>query len=255
MISIEKIGVQALAIDLSGEVTSQDVKAVDSAIRDAFDESGDIHVLLDLTGISDVTAGAVATDLKVETALLPHLGRFGRMATITDKAWISTVMRAAAHLMPGLDFQSFSPEEALSARAFVLGAQEKETKPAIRPLESPHPHVLAYEIDGFISQADADDLFAKFNDLMEISETQGAKVGLLVRIKSFNGFAPTMLVSGSVWSTKLNAIRNLHRYAIIGAQGWMTGLTQLVDPITAVEIKNFTAEEEDAAREWVSEGL
>ncbi|MCA8883168.1 MAG: STAS/SEC14 domain-containing protein [Rhodobacteraceae bacterium] len=256
MIEIEKIGPHVLSATLSGQIEAQDIAAFDQAIRAEFSGDGRLHLLVDLTGITDVTLGAMAEDLRAETALLPHLRRFGRMAAITEKAWVATLMRAAGHLMPSLEFRSFGPGQGDEARAFVLGgASGADPVPAIRFLDPPHPHVIAYEIDGVIHQDDADAVIARLNALMAETEGQGRKIGLLVRFTHFGGFAPMMLLSGQLWTAKLAAIRNLHRYAIVGGGGWMEGVARLADPLTAVEMKCFPASEEAAARAWVVDGL
>jgi hypothetical protein len=257
MLVVEKIGPMTLSLDLQGQVTASDIDMLDGAIRELLDEDGQINLLVDLAGITDVTAGAVAEDLKVETALLPHLGRFGRMAAISDKAWISSLMRAAGHLMPRLEFRTFTPEESLAARAFVLddGAGDAAPAPGVRFLPAPHPRVIAYEIDGVIRQDDVDAILERLNAMLSDSEEEGHKISLLVRFTHFGGFAPMMLLNGQLWTAKLAAIRNLHRYAIVGGGGWMEGVARLADPVTAVEMKCFPATEEDAARDWVVEGL
>ncbi len=257
MIIIEKIGPQTLSLDLRDQVSASDIQAVDDAVRDLLEEDGKINLLLDLTGISDVSAGAVAEDVKVETALLPHLRRFGRIAAVTDKQWIATVMRAAGNLMPGLEYQTFDPDDRLAARTFVLdeGAAPETPVPAVRFLDPPHPHVLAYEIDGVIQQSDADAVIDRLNTMMAETPGEGRRISLLVRVTNFAGFAPSMLISGPLWTAKMAAIRNLHRYALVGAGGWMESLAKLADPVTTVEMKSFDADDEDDAREWVSEGL
>lgn len=257
MIVIEKIGSMTLSLDLQDQVTASDIDALDEAIRALLENDGQIHLLINLVGITDVTAGAVAEDLKVETALLPHLGRFGRMAAVTDKKWVSAMMRAAGHLMPHLEFQTFTPGAALAARAFVLkeGPAAAPPAPGIRFLEVDHPRVIAYEIDGVIRQEDVDAILGRLNTMLEEAGEGGQKISLLVRFTHFGGFAPMMLLNGQLWTAKLAAIRNLHRYAIVGGGGWMEGVARLADPVTAVEMKCFPATEEDSARDWIVEGL
>jgi hypothetical protein len=120
MISYTSLSPRALQISVEGPVTREDV-------RDAF---GRMEALLATTPQFDVLA-EVKAGVHVELAAigeeLKHLGLVGRMvraleriALVAEPAWVRTIGKIEAHLIPGVDYRVYKPEQMASARAFIL---------------------------------------------------------------------------------------------------------------------------------------
>ncbi|MEM1129272.1 MAG: STAS/SEC14 domain-containing protein [Pseudomonadota bacterium] len=253
MVSIDTLAPGILRFDLNGVVTDDDIAAMRGALQPLIDGTDDISLLIDLADITDVTGSALAADLRAEAALLPYWRRFARIAAITDKEWVGNVMRVSAHLLPKLDLRTFGPDDADAAVQFVLGEGPERESPArsVRVLDTAHPNLLAFEIDGVLHKQDAEFI----QEYLEQAQSDGRRVSLLVRATDYRGFDPTMMFGGSLWSMKLNALTHLHRYAVVGMPAWVQSMANLANPLSPLKIAVFDLDEEDEARDWAVVGL
>ena len=77
------------------------------------------------------------------------------------------------------------------------------------------------------------------------------KIDVLVRMKNYAGFDPSILAQRSVLSVKLSSISHIRRYAIVGAKDWMKNVVGMFAPMFPNEIQFFDAAKEDEAWAWV----
>ena len=79
------------------------------------------------------------------------------------------------------------------------------------------PDLIAYEITGTLGPKAAD---PDFKCIESASET-GHKVDLLAVMTGFAWFDPHMLFDGDLYEGRLDALRTVRRYAIVGGPTWM----------------------------------
>ena len=64
-------------------------------------------------------------------------------------------------------------------------------------------------------------------------------------------------VSGGIILEKLTNLKTImttvERFALVGDYGWLEIYTKLVDPITKAEIRHFTMDQSEEAKNWIWE--
>ena len=106
-----------LAFACRGQVTRQDydtvlIPAVEAAIKD----HGKLRLYYEIAAdFSGIEAGAVLEDAKVG---LEHLGRWERVALVSDVEWMRTTVKAFGFLLPG-HLKVFHRAEVAEARAWI----------------------------------------------------------------------------------------------------------------------------------------
>ncbi|WP_168201232.1 STAS/SEC14 domain-containing protein [Qingshengfaniella alkalisoli] len=253
MLTIETLAPRALFVDLNGIVTQDDIARLRESVEPLVQSDGDISLLVDMVGVSDVTGKAIAADLKLETQMIRYWTRFTRVAVVTDKKWVANLTRVSAHLVPRSDFRVFEPADLDKAKTFITGKMEDGSKRStgLRRLGSQHPDLLAYEVDGVVGREDAEAMVKT----LESALSSKRPVSVLVKMTHYGGFEPSLLFSGNLWAVKLAAVKGLHRYAIVGDSGWLNSISGFANPLTAVEMKAFSKSDEAEAWDWAVDGL
>jgi hypothetical protein len=250
MLTIRQEG-DLLHLELKGTITRDDIAGFSRRIEPLIAAGGRYGLVVDMAGMTDMTADAIVEDLKVELALLDDLDHFPRMAVISDKQWVAALVRFAAPWLPKIEVQSFTPEQAAAAAAFAAGFPRAAPPPprraAARRLETGSDRLYAFEIDGRLGEADIDLMLAPLTAAFE----RGEKIDVLLRIRDFEWFEAQGAFRSSVFSAKMAALRHLRRYAIVGAPDWMEAMIRLTDRLTAIEMRAFDDDEEDEAWAWI----
>lgn len=107
------------AFRVAGTLKSDDYEAMIPEIEERLGEHGQIGVLVDLTGLEDITAGAVRKDIQYGLEKLKELHRFRRAAVVSDKQWIEAAMEMAGMIFPQIETQVFPPDERREAMQWV----------------------------------------------------------------------------------------------------------------------------------------
>lgn len=238
-----------LAFRLSGKVTGKDIKRYKNLLEAMLAKHGAISLCVDITGLSDMEGDALIAGMKADLELLSHLRQFQRCALISDKQWPRVLTGFFGPLFPNFDMKSFAPEQYDEALEWAseLPAMPKADTPAVRFLPTSRDDVLAFEVDGVISETEFPALLARINALFDRHD----KVRLLGRIKHLGGFDPTILMQSGLISMKLTALRKIERYAIVGAPGWLDKMISTMNPLFDVDMRTFAAEREADAWAWV----
>jgi len=121
--------------------------------------------------------------------------------------------------------------------------------PALSQLETKRDDVYAFEIDGHLSAAETDKIYAALEEAYQEHD----RINLLIRIGRFDGFDWSTLFSESTFMGKLHAIKHLRRYAVIGGPDWFATAIRIFDPLFRVEVRHFGYEAEAEAWRWIYE--
>ena len=107
--------------------------------------------------------------------------------------------------------------------------------------------ILAYAIDGKISEDDAAPIWRRF----EAAKANDKKIRIYAEM---SGLPRT---SGAVIVEKLKHLSSImstmEKMAIVGDAGWIGIYTKIADPITKFDIKHFPTEQKDEAIAWIRE--
>lgn len=240
-----------LFVRLAGTVNLENINQLKGEFSEKLRTNETIGVVVDLTEISDMTADAIAEDVKWELGLLDKIDRMPRMAVISDKQWVRAVQQFVDPMIQDAQMKVFAPNEVDAAIEFASDlphdTNSKTTAGSITQLETGSETLLAFEMDGRI---DSDALGHVIEPLQRAFD-RGQKIDLLVRLKEYKGFDPKILLERSLFSMKFAAMSHVRRYAIVGAEGWMKKAIELFQPMTTIDMRNFYHQDEDDAWEWL----
>jgi len=238
-----------LAFQLSGKVTGEDIERYKDLLETMLVTHDVVSLDVDFTDLSDMDADALLEGVKADLEFLSHIGQFRRGALVSDKEWPRAVTGFFSPLFANFEMKSFAPEQVDEALKWAaeLPALPQANTPAVRFLPTSRDDILAFEVDGVISEAEFPTVLAEINALFDRHD----KVRLLGRIKHLGGFDPAILMQSGLIPMKLAAMRKVERYAIVGAPGWMSKMISTMNPLFDVDMRTFPADREAAAWTWI----
>ena len=238
-----------LALELSGTVTRDDVVAIEKACRDKLERHRALGLFVDLTALADVTGDAIAEDLRFELEMLDMWDRFPHVALVSDKKFVTAIARFFNRSIGSVEFRVYEPASRDAAMAFAADVPQPAAEPprAISRIEPREEGVLAFEIAGRVTPDDIDTIVRPLRSATE----NGRKIDLFIRLKDYEGFDPAMLLSGSLFSAKMSAIRHIRKYALVGGSDWMKRTLEAAEHVLPMEIRTFDREDEDQAWAWL----
>jgi hypothetical protein len=108
--------------------------------------------------------------------------------------------------------------------------------------------VLAYGIDD--GEIDEDEI-APIWERFESADARGDRIRIYAEMHALPS------VSGGLIVDKLKRLKSImstvERFALVGDAGWLGIYTKLVDPITRADIRHFTFDESEQAKNWIWE--
>jgi hypothetical protein len=237
-------------LTLQGVLDKSDIEVMARELTPVLKGDGPLGLIVRAEGWKDITATAMAEDIKFEFGLLAQWAKIAKMAVVTDLQAISALLKWIDPILPMIDIKSFGSFEIAAAEAFAADLPAKGTAASgggMKLLADGTNGVLAFEIDGIITKEDARKGMAPLESILW-GERQ---INLFARFTNYGGFDPAILTEGSLMGSKMGAISHVGRYAIVGAPAWMKGLASGVAAMMPFEMRFFDAAEEAAARVWV----
>ncbi|MBT8444488.1 MAG: STAS/SEC14 domain-containing protein [Gammaproteobacteria bacterium] len=127
-------------------------------------------------------------------------------------------------------------------------SEEAKTGWQLLPMDDEGAGILAYAVgDGQISEGDVAPIWPRFD--------AAAASGNKIRVYAEMHAMPS--VSGGMIVEKLKHLKNImstvERMALVGDAGWMEIYAKLADPITKAEIRHFSLDQSEAAKNWIWE--
>jgi hypothetical protein len=119
MLQIESKGPNRIDLELSGKLDANEMKsALDELISKAEDiEHG--RMLYRIVEFHLPTLGAIGVELSRLPGLLRMVGRFDRVAVLTEKEWLKKASEFEGALIPGLEIKAFALDEESQAEAWL----------------------------------------------------------------------------------------------------------------------------------------
>jgi hypothetical protein len=116
------------------------------------------------------------------------------------------------------------------------------------PMDDEGAGILAYAVShGEISAEDIAPIWRRFSDASE----SGNKIRIYAEMHAMPD------ISGGIILEKLTNLKTImttvERFALVGDYGWLEIYTKLVDPITKAEIRHFTMDQSEEAKNWIWE--
>lgn len=238
---------EILIFSFSGRLEKSDVEEAIRRFDAALERGGTVHAFVEITDFQGMSWDALRSDLGHALHYLLRLKQFGRFAIVSDQSWIRLASRLESALLPYIAYEVYTPDQRDHALAWVKGEIASPRPEPIRILAGEDPDIVAFEIDGRITQDAAKALRERVTEAV----AQGGGHKVLAIVRQYDGFAPALLADRQFLEWKLSLLRQVTRYALVGGPSWMRHLIELSDPLLRMDIRAFAEGDEAAARAWL----
>lgn len=249
MITISELAPNVQQVKISGKVQSADMRQVIDLAETIGKGAEKASLVFEVENVEGLEWSALGEELSHLPAMLRMLTRLDRIAVIADQSWLRTAARIESALLPGVTYEVFSCDKAEQARAWAKSEIDSPHADAVRLVDVGNSSIVAFELDGRI---DEDNAASVIKGARLALQKTGAR-RMMARIKNWHGFDPSLLASGETAKAKIDFIKLLDRYAIVGGPEWMRSLAEVVSPAVDIEIKGFDLDEESEAVEWLKQ--
>jgi hypothetical protein len=251
MIAVKELKPRVFEVTLSGVVVASDIAELKRILTPALEAEGKMGLVLRIEALEDMTGDALIADARFEMSMLPQWSKVARVALVTDKQAFEALLSWFDPVLPMTELRTFAPAAVSQAASWVGDFPDTQSAPGpgVRIVEDGADGTLVFEIDGKVTEAGADLVFAAF----DAAVAQHGKVNLVVRVADYGGF-DLGLLGGDTMTAKFAAIGKVGRYAIVGAPDWMRAIVQGMGPLMPIEMRAFDQVEYSAARAWASAG-
>jgi hypothetical protein len=232
-----------IAVRVQGQLEHDEMERAIDLIERSISANERTHVFVEAIGFRSLDMQHLSDYLRRTWPLLGKLKRFGRIAVVSDQAWLRAAARIESALLPNISYEVFGPSEREQALAWVEGRESYPHRGGIRAVETDRRDVFAFEIDGKLMERDLEAVADTF-----LAQAPSRAIGKIIR---FGGAELGGLLDGDFVRMKLAAMSSVERYAIVGGPEWLAGWISLVDGLAKADIRHFALQEEAAAWEWV----
>lgn len=241
-----------VAMKIAGELTGADVQRAYDALETALKKHEDVSFFAEVDDSFEITLDALIKDITNGLGQLAKLNRYYRAAVVTDKKWLATLARVEGLVFAWMEVRVFPKNDRTAALEWASQppAPKPETvvpPPSIRFIETTKPSVVAYEVDGRITEKDMDMAIKRMD---EVYKNDG-KLRVLGRLTNMKGFDLRAVARQDLFSMKSQAVKRVERYAVVGAPTWLRNFLELAAPMFNTEIRVFEPSDESKAWEWL----
>jgi len=156
-----------IAIKVSGRLSRDEIMETSDRIEQAFATNGKTHIFVEIADYHGFDWTALGEHLPHAWKMLLQREQFGRIAVVSDLAWIRWATRVESALIPGLSYETYRLDEREQALAWVEGRSPYPHGSALTLIETDRPDVFGFELDGRIGAEEMHALVARIDELME----------------------------------------------------------------------------------------
>lgn len=248
MIDISKLAPNVHQVQITGKLQSSDMQQVIELAETVTSSTEKANIVLTVDSIEGFEWSVVGKEVAHLPALFRMLLQLDRIAVVADQVWIRTAARIESALLPGVTYEVFPRQKLQQALAWAKGEIDSPHSDGVQLIDVGDSSIVAFELDGRI---DTDNATKVIKDAKIALENTGAR-RMMARIKSWYGFDPSLLVSGDIAKSKMDFIKRLDRYAIVGGPDWLGSLAETMSSVVDIEIKAFDLDDEEKAVEWLT---
>lgn len=247
MINVHSAGDGIIVLTTGGRLEQAELEQIATTVEHSLAANDQTHIYVEVKDLGGLELAALPTYLPRAAAMLKQLHKFGRIAVVTDEAWVRFLTKVESALLPGIRYETFLPHESAEALDWVEGRRGLPHATAFKIIETDRPNVLGFEIDGKITRAEMGWIAELIIDSLE----RNGPMRLLGRIGELRGFEPEAFLNNDYVRLKLKAFHGVERYALVGGPGWLRGWINFAAPLVKVEVRHFQPDEEELAWAWL----
>jgi len=236
-----------IAIKITGKLMPDELDEIATRVETSLAAHDKTHVFVEIEDFSGLDVTILSEYLPRAAAMLGRLGRFGRVAIVSDSRWIRWATRLESALLPHISYETFTADERHRALAWVEGKLNPLHDPSIRIIETDKPNVVGFELNGRISTADATAAADYFNRALDHKRP----LRLLGRIRNIEGAELSALFGHKHLQMQVGMLERVERYAVVGGPDWLCAWVSALDPLVSAELRHFDANQEAQAWEWL----
>lgn len=109
-----------VALTVADRVTSADLDAIMDRLEAAMAAHDPVHMFVETRSLDAIELRGLGAHVARAMPLLGRLRGFGRIAVVSDQAWMRTATRVESALLPFVGYRVFKPDERDAALAWVL---------------------------------------------------------------------------------------------------------------------------------------
>jgi hypothetical protein len=252
MLTVKEIGTNVHEITLQGVIEKSDIENMEQALVPLLEGDRRFGLVVRTEKLEDMTAGALAGDAKFEFSMLSRWSKVAKLAVVSDLHVFAALTKWINPVFPMIEMQSFGSEQVAEAHKFASDlpvSSETEENGTVKILSDGTDGLIAFEVRGRVSREDAQAVMQPLEAALERDQ----QVDLLVKLDGYDGFDPGIMADRSFMKTKFSSIRNLRRYALVGAPSWMKAMASTMALAMPFEMRFFDQSEEENAWRWVKE--
>ena len=121
MLSFIDTSPDTIAVTIGGKITGGDLDAVMDRLDAAFATHDKVHVFVETRDLDGIELSGLGRYTTRALPLFGKLNRFGRVAVVSDQAWLRAATRFESAILPFISYRVFEPAERDQALAWVKG--------------------------------------------------------------------------------------------------------------------------------------
>ena len=239
-----------IVLRIQGKVEHAEVMRMIDLMEESINSHDKTHVFAEVIDFSGLEAAQLGEYLRRAGPFLKNLKRFGRIAVVSDQTWMRAVAKVESALLPNISYETFTLSQRDEALAWVEGRRARPHGTGLRIVETSRPEMLAFELDGKITEDELELIADRFTEKRERRPTR--VIGKIVRL---GGAEIKGLVDDDFVKMKIAAFSSVERYALVGGPAWLARYVSLINTFTKADLRHFPLEDEAAAWKWVEAEL
>lgn len=120
-------------------------------------------------------------------------------------------------------------------------------QPAIRSVETGRTDLLGFEVWGKIGTDDIERMAGAVEAAFDAVDI----VDIIIVMHHYDGMELAAAFDPAGMRAQARAVRHVRKYAVVGAPGWAEVMINLMSPLSPVEARTFSLNEEAEAWAWV----
>ncbi|NNM76457.1 STAS/SEC14 domain-containing protein [Sphingomonas sp. ID1715] len=113
-----------IALAMSHKITGNDLDSIMERLESMMERGGKVHVFVETKHVDGIELSGLRRYMARALPLFGKLRRFGRVAVVSDQAWIRWGTRIESGLLPFIAYRVFEPAESGAALAWVKGERQ-----------------------------------------------------------------------------------------------------------------------------------